>query len=147
MANVQTPLLGIDLRHLGTVSLPQIPGLLIYNQMVVGNTDEAVSDRLFHALADATRRDIVLRTMKAEHSVSGLARFYPMSFAAVQKHVSVLHTAGFVTKRRQGREQMIAADVGAVRRTRRLLDHLEALWLGRIDRIGSVLADDKGEHS
>ncbi|MEX0667595.1 MAG: metalloregulator ArsR/SmtB family transcription factor [Acidimicrobiia bacterium] len=110
-------------------------------------TAEAASDRVFHALADATRRDIVRRTLQAEHSVSSLARFYPMSFAAVQKHVSVLHTAGLVTKRRQGREQMVAADVRAVQRARRLLDHLEALWLDRIDRIGAVLADDKGEHS
>ena len=130
-----------------TVGLHQIPGLIIYNQMVVDITDEAVSDRVFHALADATRRDIVRRTMQAEHSVSGLARFYPMSFAAVQKHVSVLHTAGLVTKRRQGREQIIAADVRAVRKARRLLDHLEALWLDRIDRIGAVLTDDKGEQS
>jgi DNA-binding transcriptional ArsR family regulator len=114
--------------------------------MVVGVIDEEASDRVFHALADATRRDIVRRTMSEEHSVSGLARFYPMSFAAVQKHVSVLHTAGLITKRRQGREQLVAADVGAVRRARRLLDHLEALWLDRIDRIGEVLADDKGEH-
>ena len=113
--------------------------------MVVEITDEAVSDRVFHALADATRRDIVRRTMQAEHSVSGLARLYPMSFAAVQKHVSVLHTAGLVSKRKQGREQMIAADVRAVQRTRLLLDHLEALWLNRIDRIGTVLTDDKGE--
>ena len=110
-------------------------------------TDEAAGDRVFHALADATRRDIVRRTMQAEHNVSGLARFYPMSFAAVQKHVSVLHTAGLVTKRRQGREQMVAADVRAVRQARRQLDHLEALWLDRIDRIGAVLVDDKGEHS
>jgi DNA-binding transcriptional ArsR family regulator len=132
---------------LHTVGLHQIPGLIIYNQMVVGITDEAVSDRVFHALADATRRDIVWRTMQAEHSVSGLARFYPMSFAAVQKHVSVLHTAGLVTKRRQGREQIIAADGRAVQQARRLLDHLEALWLDRIDRIGAVLTDDKGEQS
>ena len=120
---------------------------ITYNQMVVQMTDEAVSDRVFHALADATRRDIVRRTMQAEHSVSGLARSYPMSFAAVHKHVSVLSAAGLVTKRRQGREQLVAADVRAVRRARRLLDHLEALWLDRIDRIGTVLADDKGEHS
>ena len=125
----------------------ELPDSIIYNQMVVGDIDEAVTDRLFHALADATRRDIVRRTMQDEHSVSGLARFYPMSFAAVQKHVSVLHTAGLVRKRRQGREQMIAADVRTVQRTRLLLDHLEALWLDRLDRIGAVLTDDEGEHS
>ena len=115
--------------------------------MVVGIADEAATDRVFRALADATRRDIVRRTLQAEHSVSGLARFYPMSFAAVQKHVSVLHTAGLVTKRRQGREQIIAADLQALQGARGLLDQLEALWLDRIDRIGALLTDDEGEKS
>ena len=115
--------------------------------MVVGIPDEAINDRVFHALADATRRDIVRRTLQAEHSVSGLARFYPMSFAAVQKHVSVLHTAGLVTKQRKGREQIIAADLRALQKVRGLLDQLEALWLERIDRIEALLTNDKGEQS
>ena len=123
------------------------PVLISYNQMVVGYTDDAVNDRVFHSLADATRRDIVRRTLQAEHSVSGLARFYPMSFAAVQKHVSVLHRAGLVTKRRQGREQMIAADLRALQKARGLLDQLEATWLDRIERIGALLTNDKGEQS
>jgi DNA-binding transcriptional ArsR family regulator len=55
--------------------------------MVVAQADV---DRLFHALADATRRDIVRRTLGGSFSVSTLARDYPMSFAAVQKHVAVL---------------------------------------------------------
>ena len=98
---------------------------------------------MFHALADATRRDIVLRTMEGEHSVSALARSYPMSFAAVQKHVAVLEGADLVTKRRQGREQLVRGQRrNRARRARRLLDQLEALWRGRIDRIGEVLADD-----
>lgn len=100
---------------------------------------------MFHALADGTRRDIVRRTMTGEHSVSALARLYPMSFAAVQKHVTVLEMADLVTKRRHGREQLVSANVAAVRRARRLLDHLEALWLDRIDRIGEVLAEQSDE--
>jgi DNA-binding transcriptional ArsR family regulator len=113
--------------------------------MVVGTTDETISDRVFRALADGTRRDIVRRTMSGEHSVSALARLYPMSFAAVQKHVAVLEDADLVSKRRKGREQLVTAKVTAVRRARRLLDHLEALWLDRIDRIGEVLAEDSSK--
>ena len=52
--------------------------------------DDEQADRVFHALADATRRDILLATLDGEHNVSALARRYPMSFAAVQKHVAVL---------------------------------------------------------
>jgi DNA-binding transcriptional ArsR family regulator len=109
--------------------------------MVAGLTGER-ADRVFHALADATRRDIVLRALEGTHSVSALARRYPVSLAAVQKHVAVLEAAGLVTKQRNGREQLVRTDVDTIREAARLLDRLEAVWRGRIDRIGEVLADD-----
>ncbi|MCU1379054.1 MAG: regulatory protein ArsR [Acidimicrobiales bacterium] len=98
-------------------------------------------DRIFHALADATRRDIVARTLRDEHSVSALARLYPMSFAAVQKHVAVLQGAELVTKRRRGREQLVSGNVDTISKAAHVLDQLETLWRGRIDRIGEILAD------
>lgn len=97
---------------------------------------------MFHALADATRRDIVTRTMDGEYSVSGLSRLYPMSFAAVQKHVAVLEQAGLVTKRRSGREQLVSGNGAAVAEVARLLDRIEALWRSRLDRFGEILAED-----
>ena len=110
--------------------------------MVVNELDRERTTRVFRALGDATRRDIVARTLRREHSVSGLARLYPMSFAAVQKHVAVLDAAGLVTKRRQGREVVVAGNVETVRGAGRVLDQLEAVWRGRIDRIGEILAED-----
>jgi DNA-binding transcriptional ArsR family regulator len=98
-------------------------------------------DQVFHALADATRRDIVAVVLHDERSVSDLARRYPMSFAAVQKHVAVLARAGLVTKRRHGREQRVRGDVEALREVHRLLDQLEVLWRGRLDRIDDLLRD------
>ena len=71
-------------------------------------------DQLFHALADATRRDILRRCVRGDRSVSRLAEAYPMSFAAVQKHVAVLERAGLVTKERRGREQLVRTDADAV---------------------------------
>jgi DNA-binding transcriptional ArsR family regulator len=112
----------------------------MYNQMVVHElTDDAV-DHLFHALADATRRDILRRSARDELSVSRLADAYPMSFAAVQKHVAVLERAGLVTKQRHGREQLVRADPDAVERARQALDQLEAAWRGRVDRMSRLLA-------
>jgi DNA-binding transcriptional ArsR family regulator len=102
-------------------------------------TDEAV-DHLFHALADATRRDILRRSVGGELSVSRLAEGYPMSFAAVQKHVAVLEQAGLVTKQRRGREQLVRTDPDAVRRARQALDQLEMAWRGRVDRMSHLLA-------
>ncbi|NYH51777.1 DNA-binding transcriptional ArsR family regulator [Nocardiopsis arvandica] len=102
-------------------------------------TDEAV-DRLFHALADNTRRDILRRSVEGRLSVSRLAELYPMSFAAVQKHVAVLERAGLVTKERHGREQLVRTEPDAVHRARRALDQIEALWRGRVDRMADLLA-------
>lgn len=123
--------------------------MVIYNHMVVGLLEDASlegdrADRVFHALADATRRDIVVRTLEGEHSVSALARRYPMSFAAVQKHVAVLEEAGLVTKRRAGRQQLVSGDVGTVRRASQLLEALEAVWRGRADRMSEILAEPDG---
>jgi DNA-binding transcriptional ArsR family regulator len=119
--------------------------MVIYNQMVVDTLADERADRIFHALADATRRDIVLRSLEGEHNVSALARRYPMSFAAVQKHVAVLEEAGLVVKQRKGREQLVSGNVDTIRRAYRLLEQLEAVWRGRIDRIGELLADERNE--
>jgi DNA-binding transcriptional ArsR family regulator len=121
----------------------QVETVLTYNQMVAYQlTDEAV-DRLFHALADATRRDILRRCVRDEPSVSRLAKAYTMTFAAVQKHVAVLERAGLVTKERRGREQLVRADPDAVRRARQALDALETAWRGRVDRMSDLLAGSR----
>ncbi|HVO54610.1 MAG TPA: metalloregulator ArsR/SmtB family transcription factor [Solirubrobacterales bacterium] len=102
--------------------------------------EETVVDDLFHALADTTRRDIVRRCLEGEASVSRLAAAYPMSFAAVQKHVAVLERSGLVSKERRGREQLVRTDLDAVSRARAALEELEREWRGRVDRMSSLLA-------
>ncbi|TDN90988.1 helix-turn-helix domain-containing protein [Microbacterium sp. BK668] len=100
-------------------------------------------DRIFHALAAATRRDILRRTIEREQSVSALARDYDMSFAAVQKHVAVLEAARLVVKRAEGRERLVRADPAMIARARALLDRFEALWRARVDRLDALLAEDE----
>ena len=112
--------------------------------MVVDELSDAEVDRIFRALADATRRDIVRRVLVTEQSVSALARRYPMSVTAVQKHVGVLEEAGLVTKHRNGREQRVVGQPAAIERARRLLDAYEELWRSRADRMSDLLAEDKG---
>jgi DNA-binding transcriptional ArsR family regulator len=104
--------------------------------------DQRGVDLLFHALADATRRDIVRRTLDGSFSISTLARDYPMSFAAVQKHVAVLETAGLVTKQRKGREHLVAGNPAAQRTAHDALDQLELIWRERVTRIDHLLATD-----
>jgi DNA-binding transcriptional ArsR family regulator len=112
--------------------------------MVVDELNDETVDRLFHALADTTRRDILRRCLRGELSVSRLAEAYPMSFAAVQKHVAVLERAGLVSKQRSGREQLVRTDPDAVGRARQALDELESAWRGRVDRMARLLAEDPG---
>src|SRR6266849_4923915 len=100
-------------------------------------------DRVFPALGDRTRRDIVRRAISAEEGVLELASHYPMSFAAVQKHVAVLERAGLVTKERIGRRKVVRTNLERLRVVRRLLDQYEDLWRGRIDRMTDLVADTK----
>ena len=108
--------------------------------MVVDEVPSEAVDQLFRALADSTRRDILRRCAAEEPSVSRLAQGYPMSFAAVQRHVAVLERAGLVVKVRRGREQLVHTDAAAVARARQALDELEATWRGRFERMSNVLA-------
>lgn len=111
--------------------------------MVVSErTREADTDRVFHALADATRRDIVRSVLIQERSVSALARQYPMSVTAVQKHVAVLEEAGLVTKHRRGREALVRAEIDRVREARTALDAFEQLWRARVEQMDQILAED-----
>jgi DNA-binding transcriptional ArsR family regulator len=123
------------------------PGV-IYNQMVVDQLAGHDADRVFQALADATRRDILARTMRQGESVSELSRRYAMSFAAVQKHVAVLQRAALVTKEKRGREQIVHGNAQTLRRAAELLDAYEQIWIQRAARIADILAsDDAGDEA
>ena len=104
-------------------------------------TDDQV-DRIFHALADATRRDIIQRTLTKEQSLTELAADYNMSFTAVHKHVSVLERAGLITKHANGRARLVQVNPSMISKARSLLDEYEQIWRGRIDRLDALLADD-----
>lgn len=103
---------------------------------------DADIDRVFHALADATRRDIVRRTLVAEQSVTQLAAAYAMSFAAVSKHIAVLAEARLITKRAEGRVRLVRADPSAIARAQQLLRSYEDLWRGRVDRLDALLSEE-----
>jgi DNA-binding transcriptional ArsR family regulator len=102
-------------------------------------------DRVFNALADATRRDIVRRAIAGQEGVAQLADHYPMSFAAIQKHVAILERAGLVTKQRTGRRKVVRTSLEGIRSAQRLLDGIEELWRGRIDRMTSLISTKESQ--
>jgi len=104
------------------------------------------ADQVFAALADATRRDIVLRALAGREGVAELAEHYPMSFAAVQKHVAVLERAGLITKERTGRRKVVRTNIEGLQLARSLLDQYETLWRGRIERMTELITNSEETH-
>ena len=102
-------------------------------------------DRVFGALADGTRRDIVRRAIYGDEGVAELAGHYPMSFAAVQKHVAILERAGLVAKHRNGRRKIVRTEVDALRIAQGLLKRYEDMWRDRFDRMNQLLQDEAKE--
>jgi DNA-binding transcriptional ArsR family regulator len=100
-------------------------------------------DRMFGALADATRRDIVRRAIEGNEGVAELADHYPMSFAAVQKHIAILERAHLITKERIGRRKVVRANPEGLLVARSLLDRYQELWQGRIDRMAELVTETK----
>ena len=132
--------------RLAQQGLTSSAGSVTYNHMVVDTFErEKQTDRLFFALSDATRRDIVTQTLDRERSVSELGRLYPISLTAVQKHVEVLVVAGLVSKHRSGREQLVRGEVDQLQRAHELLDELETLWRARLERFEHVLNETTGK--
>jgi DNA-binding transcriptional ArsR family regulator len=102
-------------------------------------------DRVFGALGDATRRDIVRRAIDGKEGVAELATHYPMSFAAVQKHVAILERAGLVSKHRIGRRKLVRTNLEGLRVARRLLDGYEELWRERVERMNQLISEPPKE--
>src|ERR687897_3058091 len=102
-------------------------------------------DRIFGALGDATRRDIMRRAIDGQEGVAELAAHYPMSFAAVQKHVAVLERAGLVSKHRSGRRKVVRTNLAGLRLARRLLDRYEELWRERVERMSQLISESTKE--
>ncbi len=98
-------------------------------------------DRIFGALADATRRDILKRVSTEEQTISELAEPYAMSLAAIAKHVSVLEKAGLVTKRRNGKEKVVHIAPKAIQVAAAHLSEYEKVWGARFEALEKLLEE------
>lgn len=94
---------------------------------------------VFHALADATRRDILRQVLQKPRSISELALAYAFSFAAIAKHITVLELAQLVTKSKHGRQQIIEPNPVTVSLALSHLQEYDALWTARLDQLDQVL--------
>ncbi len=97
-------------------------------------------DRLFHALADPTRRAIVERLGAGPAAISDLAEPLAMTLTGVLQHLAVLEESGLVRTRKEGRRRICAVEPAAMRSIEDWIQHRRAQWDQRLDRLGDVLA-------
>jgi DNA-binding transcriptional ArsR family regulator len=102
-------------------------------------------DRVFHALADPSRRSMVQRLVRGPASVSQLAEPLAMSLAAVVQHLSVLEEAGIVASQKVGRVRTCRLQPAGLRRAEDWLLAQRSEWERRLDRLGDVLASTDAE--
>ena len=98
-------------------------------------------DRVFQALADPTRRDLVERLSRGPASASELARPLPMTLAAVVQHLQVLEASGLVRSEKVGRVRTFTMSSAALRSAEQWIADRRSVWERRLDRLGEILAE------
>ena len=96
-------------------------------------------DRLFHALADPSRRAMVERLSRGAAPVSDLARPLPMSLPTVMQHLGVLETAGLVRSAKVGRVRTCTIETQGLGKAEQWINARRAEWENRLDRLGDYL--------
>lgn len=106
----------------------------MFNRMV----DQQLN-RVFHALGDPTRRAILDRLAAGEATVGDLSRPFPLTFAAVSKHLGVLERAGLVTREARGRERVCRLNPVALEDARSWLEFHRRFWTDRLDALDALV--------
>ncbi len=97
---------------------------------------------VFHALADDTRRDILLQLNAGEKSITEISKKYAMSFSAIAKHLKIMESAALIFKKKQGRLQVISANSQAVPLITQYLKQYEITWDQRFNKLEELLKDN-----
>ena len=96
-------------------------------------------DAVFHALGDATRRQMLQALGHGERTVGQLADPFAISLAAASKHIKVLERAGLVRREVQGRNHFCRLEPGPLASAQAWLGFYERFWTGRLDRLQQLL--------
>jgi DNA-binding transcriptional ArsR family regulator len=103
--------------------------------------DAAQLDRAFHALADESRRAMVVRLSRGAASVSELAAPLDMSRPSVMQHLDVLQRSGVVRSEKVGRVRTCRLEPGPMRTLEQWIAEHRAIWERHFDRLSDVLDD------
>ena len=99
-------------------------------------------DAVFHALGDATRRNMLRHLSEGERTVGQLAQPFAMSLAAASKHIKALEGAGLIRREVRGRTHVCRLDPGPLASAEQWLRHYERFWTDRLDTLDRLLRED-----
>jgi DNA-binding transcriptional ArsR family regulator len=97
-------------------------------------------DRMFHALADGTRRAIVMRLSEGPASVTELSKPFEMAMPTLLQHIRVLEDSGLIDTEKVGRVRTCEINQKAFDATQSWLERQRAIWAGRLDRMEAYAA-------
>src|SRR5437868_8893529 len=109
----------------------------MFNHMVELQTPQLNS--IFHALGDATRRQMLRELAVGERSVSQLAEPFAISLAAASKHIKALENAGLIRREVRGRTHVCRLDPGPLANAHQWLGFYERFWTDRLDVLEQLL--------
>lgn len=102
-------------------------------------------DRIFHALSDSTRRELLRMLARREYTIGELADPFRMSLAAVSKHIKVLEEAGLLTRSRDGRIHRCTMNAEPLRKAQDVIRFYQQFWENRLDILDRYLQESVGE--
>jgi DNA-binding transcriptional ArsR family regulator len=108
--------------------------------------DAAVLDKVFWALSDATRRDVLRRLEQGGATVTQLAEPHGMSLPGFMKHLRVLEEAGLVTRAKEGRVVRCELAAEPMQEAAMWLSHYEKFWTAQLDALGRYLYHEEEVH-
>jgi DNA-binding transcriptional ArsR family regulator len=104
-------------------------------------------DALFFALADPTRRAIIVRLRRGEATVGQLAEPHQMSLPAVSKHLRLLESAGLLKRRVAGRQHFISVNPQPLRQAANWIERQRQFWEASLDRLATLVETPVDDHS
>jgi DNA-binding transcriptional ArsR family regulator len=104
-------------------------------------------DSVFHALGDATRRQMLRHLAGGERTVSQLAEPFAMSLAAASKHIKALERAGLIRREVRGRTHLCRLASGPLASAHEWLSFYERFWTGRLDVLDRLLREEDARQS
>ncbi len=105
--------------------------------------EKADIDRIFHALGDSTRREMVEKISCAPISVSSLAKPFGMSLAAVVQHLQILENCGVVRSEKVGRVRTYSIDSNGLTSVETWIRERRSVWERNLDRLGEFLVEEQ----